>query len=329
MSLQRNSGTDLEFGFDLARAGWRPSFLVIGAVKSATTWLLKQLQANPAIYMPGPEPHYFSSEYHRGEDYYRGFFANERAAGRLRGEKSADYLAHPKAPARVAAMLHGARLVVQFRNPIERAYSDYKMLYRRGTIRGAPEEYLTSLDDNPHPRFLNDGLYAAHLRRWLDHFPAEQIHGVLFDDVKRQPHRVIETISAHIGVAPVFDPDAPTKRANDSAERFLPLPVRRALSPLKTVVAPLRGTRWFEATRGVFASEIAYPPLAQPLWLRLRDFYAGDVEALGKMLNRDLSHWLEDRPDTPVPADRPKPGLRLAALAAVALQCVLLDPQSG
>src|SRR3546814_15149110 len=68
------------------------------AVKSATTWVLEQLQANPAIYMPDPEPHYFSSEYHRGEDYYRGFFASEGAAGRLRGEKSADYLAHPKAP---------------------------------------------------------------------------------------------------------------------------------------------------------------------------------------------------------------------------------------
>jgi len=328
MSLQRNSGTDLELDFDPARPGWLPSFLIIGAVKSATTWTLEQLQANPAIHMPDPEPHYFSSEYHRGEDYYRGFFATENTAGRLRGEKSADYLAHPQAPARVAAMLHDARLVAQFRNPIERAYSDYKMLYRRGTIRGAPEEYLTSLD-NPHPRFLNDGLYARHLRRWFDHFPEEQIRGVLFDDVKRHPHRVIETISAHIGVAPVFDADEPAKRANDSSERFLPLPVRRALSPLKTVVAPLRGTRWFEATRGVFASEIAYPPLSRSLRLRLRDFYADDVEALGKMLNRDLSHWLEDRREPPPAAGRPVPDLRLASLAAVALQCVLLDPLSG
>ncbi|SNS88912.1 sulfotransferase domain-containing protein [Sphingopyxis indica] len=314
MSLQRNNGTDLELGFDPARPDWLPSFLVIGAVKSATTWVLEQLQANPAIYMPDPEPHYFSSEYHRGEDYYRGFFASEGAAGRLRGEKSADYLAHPKAPPRVAAMLHGARLVVQFRNPIERAYSDYKMLYRRGTIRGAPEEYLTSLDDNPHPRFLNDGLYAAHLRRWLDHFPEEQIHSFLFDDVRRRPQRVIEAISAHIGVAPVFDAGEPAKRANDSSERFLPLPVRRALSPLKTVVAPLRGTRWFEATRGVFASEIAYPPLSQPLWLRLRDFYADDVGALGKMLNRDLSSWLEDRDEARALADGPPPGYGLTSL---------------
>src|SRR3546814_16310112 len=107
--------------------------------------------------MPDPEPHYFSSESHRGEDYYRGFFASEGAAGRLRGEKSADYLAHPKAPPRVAAMLHGARLVVQFRNPIERAYSDYTLPYRRGPIRGAHEESLTSHAATPTPASLTPG----------------------------------------------------------------------------------------------------------------------------------------------------------------------------
>src|SRR3546814_6771765 len=36
---------------------------------------------------------------------------------------------------------------------------------------------LHYLDGRPsdHPRFLEDGLYAKHLRRWLAHFDAEQI----------------------------------------------------------------------------------------------------------------------------------------------------------
>ena len=41
-------------------------FLIIGAAKSATTWLQRSLQADPAVYMPDPELHYFSREYHRG-----------------------------------------------------------------------------------------------------------------------------------------------------------------------------------------------------------------------------------------------------------------------
>jgi hypothetical protein len=275
-------------------ADWHPSFVIIGAVKAATTWALEQLQVNPALYMPDPECHYFSSEYHRGEEYYRAYFEEMAGSGRLLGEKSADYLAHPDAAQRIAAMLPNARLVVQFRNPIERAYSDYKMLYRRGTIRGAPEDYLLSLENNPQPRFLSDGLYAGHLGRWFDHFADTQIHAFLYDDVKARPRETIEAISRHIGVPPLFDVDQAKKRANDGSERFLPLPVRKALAPLKNSVAPLRGKPWFEATRGLFSKEIGYPALSDDTRRRLRDFYTRDIEALAKILNRDLSHWLVD-----------------------------------
>lgn len=280
-------------------ADWHPSFVIIGAVKAATTWALEQLQANPAIYMPDPEPHYFSSDFDRGPSYYRSFFADHVGSGRLLGEKSADYLAHPDAPRRMVDMLPNAQLVVQFRNPVERAYSDYKMLYRRGTITGAPEEYLTSLD-NPQPRFLNDGLYAAHLARWLDHYPAEKLCSFLYDDVKTDPRSTIEMISRHIGIEPIFDTERAKKKANNGSERFLPLPVRKVLTPLKKTIAPLRGKSWFEATRSLLAKEIAYPPLSADLRCRLADFYTDDVEKLGKMLGRDLSHWLKDSSRQPL-----------------------------
>src|SRR5882672_5350922 len=45
-------------------------FLIIGATKSATTWLQQCLQQDPSIYMPDPELHYFSREFHRGDKWY-------------------------------------------------------------------------------------------------------------------------------------------------------------------------------------------------------------------------------------------------------------------
>src|SRR3546814_11645017 len=92
------------------------------------------------------------------------------------GEKSADYLAHPDAPARLAAVLPRARLVVQLRNPVDRAYSDYKMLFRRGTVTKRPDHYLDVLPPD-HPRFLEVGLYAMHRSSCSDPFAAEQQHG--------------------------------------------------------------------------------------------------------------------------------------------------------
>jgi Sulfotransferase family len=267
-----------------------PSFIVFGAIKAATTWIQVQLQSNPQIYMPDPEPHYFSSDFERGEDFYRSFF-KDAAAGSLLGEKSADYLAHPLAAQRIAALLPDVRLVVQFRNPVDRAYSDYKMLYRRGTVRGKPEDYLSSFD-NSQPRFLHDGLYAEHLQRWFDHFPSEQILPFLYDDVQADPRGTVAKVSAHIGVEAVFDPEGAKRRENDSAETFLPLPIRTALAPLKNTIKPLRSLPWFKATRGLLARPVGYPPLETELRDRMAELYARDVERLGTLIGRDLSNWL-------------------------------------
>src|SRR3546814_16245784 len=88
---------------------------------------------NPCIFMPGPEPHYFSTEFHRGPDWYEDFFA-AADADQVAGEKSADYLAHPEAARRIAQRLPEARLVVQLLNPHDRAYSAYSMFFRSAAV---------------------------------------------------------------------------------------------------------------------------------------------------------------------------------------------------
>lgn len=267
----------------------QPHFVVIGAVKAATTWIQKQLQRNPRIYMPDPEPHFFSSHFEQGHEFYRSFF-KDAPSGAVKGEKSADYLAHPDAASRLARCLPRSRLVVQLRDPVERAYSDYKMFYRRGTVHGPPEDFLACAEC-PHPRFLRDGLYGLHLERWLDHFPQEQVLVYLHDDVIASPEGVVRTVSAHIGVEPHHAP-ASYERENDSSAKILPLGVRRALSPLKPAVRHLRGEPLFEATRALLAKEIRYPPLSPVLRAHLREFYRQDLAKLERLTKRDLSAWM-------------------------------------
>lgn len=272
-----------------ANQPWLPQFIVIGAVKAATTWIQTQLQANPQVFLPDPEPHFFSRDFDLGLDHYRGFFA-DAPPGALVGEKSADYLAHPQVPARIAGLLPDVRLVAQLRDPVARAYSDYKMLYRRGQAKGSPDDYLAS-PDNAHPRFLQDGLYGQHLRRWFDWFPPEAILIFLFEDVAIQGRQVVEQVSHHIGVQPYFEPELAARKANNSKERLLPLPLRNALAPLKDAARPLRGNRAFEFIRGKLAREVEYPPLDRDLECRMRDFYRRDIEDLETLLGLDLGRW--------------------------------------
>ncbi|WP_435418765.1 sulfotransferase [Parerythrobacter aurantius] len=266
-------------------------FIVIGAIKAATTWLQAQLQHHPDIAIPEIEPHFFTREYDRGWKWYSSLFPATKKPGTLWGEKTADYLAKPEAAERISRIYPDAKLILQLRNPVDRAYSDYKMLYRRGTVTGPPEDYLKSLD-NPFPRFLHDGLYAQHLRRWLELFPRENILVFTFEDVRTRPEQTLVAVYDHLGAQPLVESEIVARKFNNSSEQLLPLPLRKILTPFKPIARPFRNSAIFRRTHAQFAKEMVYPPLSGELRKSLAGFYSRDVEDLGKMLDRDLSTWI-------------------------------------
>lgn len=274
------------------RTGPLPDFIIVGAAKAATTWVHNQLLVHPDVFLPGPEPHFFSRQYERGEAWYRAWF-EAAAEEQTVGEKSADYLASPYAAERIFRMIPSARIIVQLRNPIERAYSDYCMFYRRGAVNGRIDRYLGSLA-SPEPRFLNDSLYYRHLSRFLQWFPASQIKVILHDDIRERPEDVVTEVTAFLGLQQLQPPIPLVPQVNAKDAPMLPLALRRTLAPAKNLVAPLRPHRWFQAIRGTLASQVVYPPLSSELRDTMRDYFAGDIENLGRLLGRDLSHWLSD-----------------------------------
>lgn len=269
-----------------------PEFLIVGAAKAATTWIANQLRARSDVFIPGPEPHYFSGEYDRGENWYRAWFKDARP-DQLLGEKSADYLADPRAPERIKRRLPNAKIVVQLRNPVDRAYSDYCMLYRRGTVSSEIHKFLGSRD-NPQPRFLNDGLYNQHLKRFLDFFPSNNVKIILYEDIRTTPKKVVTNVNDFLGLADVGTELQLVERANTKDAPLLPLAMRRTLAPAKGLVAPLRSKPWFKTIHGVLSKEMTYPELSPDLRQSMRDFYSKDVQDLGTLLQRDLSYWLRD-----------------------------------
>lgn len=275
----------------MSPSGRLPSFILIGAIKAATTWLTWQLKQSEGVFLPKDEPHYFSREYHRGLDWYRNLFEPARSE-QVVGEKTADYLANPLAAERIAELLPDARLLVQLRNPVDRAYSDYCMLFRRGTVGSNIEDYLDPRRAQ-FRRFLENGLYHAHLVRWRGLFPRKQLAIFLFEDVVAQPESMMIKAAQHIGIADGIVPWQMSARINDSHAPMLPLGMRKILAPVKGIASPLRGMRLFEAARAKVARPIVYPPLSEDLRRRLEEYYASDVGSLSKMIRRNLNHWLQ------------------------------------
>lgn len=238
----------------------RRHFLVVGAQRSGTTWLHDQLAGHPQIAMARParpEPKVFLSPDPVDAADYRARYFGHAGAEDLLGEKSTSYLESPTAPASVAAALGEARIVVQLRDPVARAVSNWSFSRDHGVeTRPLAEALLANLDGAPDGwdpgsssvspfAYLERGRYADDLVRWHDRFP---VHVQFLEEVLTDTARIAE-LFAWLGVADDVRPDV------DAA---------------------------------VNASTTDAEELDPDLEARLRDYFADSDAALARMLGRDL-----------------------------------------
>src|SRR4051812_28315114 len=111
------------------------SFLVAGVQKGGTTALFDYLSELPELELPAvKEAHFFDDEQNVdwvAPDYarYHALFSNP---GRTWGEATPIYIYWPNALERIRAYNPAMKLILLFRDPIARAWSQWKMEYARG-----------------------------------------------------------------------------------------------------------------------------------------------------------------------------------------------------
>ena len=266
-------------------------FLIIGAAKSATTWLQRSLVQDPLVLMPAKdlELHYFSREHHRGNDWY---FSNlpEKQPGQILGERSNSYLATPGVARLVSLELPQVKLIVQLRNPVERAYSDYCMLFRRGEVGGDISSYLDPRKASEQ-RFLADGHYSSQLNAYCTLFPSDQLLVLLYEEMKIDPAGQLSRLRNYLGLAENIPTAIDINKAKDKTVPVVHPAIRKHLGWLKPIVAPLRQNHLFQKARQLVATEITYPQLQPELRGRLVDFYAPEVKAMEDFLGKKLIGW--------------------------------------
>ena len=171
-----------------------PNFLYVGTSKAGSTWLFNALSVHPDVWLASNKGlYYFDAHFDRGPDWYRQQF--DGADGLAVGEFSHSYLSSPEAPERIAAYSPAMRLLVSLREPVDRAFSDYLDLVKNNGFTGSFTEAVEK-----HPRLLDRGRYATHLSRYLEHFPASQIHVGLFDQLRTGPQQYADDVYDFLGL---------------------------------------------------------------------------------------------------------------------------------
>jgi len=298
-----------------------PNFLILGTAKAGTSSLYAYLKQHPDVFMsPTTELNFFAHEggdlNFRGprdleylwddslvatyEDYRNQFAGVERETAI--GEVSTHNLYCSQAPALIKRYVPSAKMIAILRNPAERAFSAFTHMVRDGReetndFRAAIAREPARIRDNWEPlwHYRSMGFYGAQLSRYFEAFDREQIRVYVYDDFVARPLEVVQDIFAFIGVDPDFAPDM-SEKINLSimprSRRLEKLMMRENLirSTLRTLVPP--GVR-SRVRSFVLERNLKRLRLDSEMRRDLTNAFRDDIELLKRLLNRDLSQWLE------------------------------------
>lgn len=197
-----------------------PDYIIIGAQKSGTTVLHKYIGKHPFVSNPSKkELHFFDINYDNGVDWYlEQFPALTKSKHFITGEASPYYLFKDGVAERVANFNKNIKLIVIFRDPVDRAYSQYWHEVRRGRIKTSFEDHIakelqfqdeekhqfgTTCMETIHRRYmlLARSRYAEQLEYWFQHFQKDQFLFLEMLHLYRDPKNIIQSVFKFLGLS--------------------------------------------------------------------------------------------------------------------------------
>jgi hypothetical protein len=272
-----------------------PNFLVIGAMRSGTTWLDKILRTHHQVYLPKrrKEIHFFDKYFSRGRSWYEQFFPTNDEVSKFKwiGEITPKYIYDEKAPTRIKLYIPDCKFIAILRNPVDRAYSHYGLSVRDKNESRTFVEYMEQ-----QLNVFERGLYGEQIQRYLTHFPVDNFLFLIFEKTINQPDQVIRKIASFLSIDHNgFTIDSAVKRENKSHIPYL----RQLNVTLRQLGRYCRNKDldWIVNIgkslnlKSLVGSRGELPRLDPQIRALLLEKYESDVGLLETLIKEDLNIW--------------------------------------
>ena len=274
-----------------------PDFIAVGPPRTATTWLHEVLKGRVCLPANRKETDFFTRFYDRGLDWYADYFRH-CDAGLPIVELSPMYFGSAVARERIANHLPHAKIICSFRDPVERAYSNYRLLRRQAFTKASFEEAATKRGD-----LMESSRYGTHLAQWLQTFGRDRVLVLIYDDLETDPQAFLDSVCSFIGISsfPVSESRIGTARVH-TVNTQPPNP--RLAKLARDLVAWFAVRRFHRAADTIRRTRLItymleggdpFPPPTDEVVARLRAYYRPEVEKLEQLIGRDLSAWKRPR----------------------------------
>ncbi|MDW6002167.1 sulfotransferase [Vibrio mangrovi] len=294
-------------------------FIVAGAAKSGTTSLFHYLNSHPRIFIPsvkecrffskldknfkGLGAEYYSNEGITDDDDYRELFVGNE--DKICGDISNDYLYYSTRSIENIKKYVGTqvKIIIILRNPVERAFSSYMHHIREGwevlSFREALEHEDQRFADNWGwtYHFKRAGLYSQSVKAYIDNFNNIKIY--TYEDLKHLDWLMSDVFSFLNVDQNIIDLHSKEKFNKSGRPRFrfindLSNGRGRVANVIKPVVKKLMPTPLIsKIKRKIKNVNLVHESISYEDRNYLMDFYKDDICELEKIIDRDLSGWLE------------------------------------
>ena len=294
----------------------KPNFIIIGAMKAATTSLYTYIKQHPDIFMTKVKEPMFFNNFNQNTDFkvlgnkskkvnslldYFSMFSSVKNESAI-GEASPAYIYNENAPHLIKEHLPDVKIIAILRQPTDRAYSNFLHTKRAdrenvNSFEQAIKIEKERISDNWSPlyHYIQKGFYSVQLKRYYNLFPKENIKVYLFEDVVKNPKETLKDIFKFLNVDENIEIDV-SKKSNVSGTpkgilgfilkkmRYYNLMPKFAISDyLPTFMVNLLFKSVYKNTE----------KLDSVLRKELTDkYYREEILKLEKLIDRDLSNWL-------------------------------------
>ncbi len=289
-------------------------FICPGAQKSGTTTLYDLLNLHPDICLSNKkETKYFlRNQVEISKQKYINSNFTSRDNKKIYGDIDPEYLYYRDVPQKIYNTLgHEVLFLFMLRNPVDRAYSHYRMSYRRGFDLGTFEEAIKNeylrLKDNSdfalwHLSYLDRGFYFKQIKRYLSYYDVSQMKFILFEEFikfqKSALNEIFDFLDLNKNGYPFKIDNKSSNNGGMPKLLFLskihgqPLKIKKVIK----FFFPFREWRWkvYPYIEKYNISKKKPPDMKLETREKLIDLYRADILNLEKLIKIDLGRWLKN-----------------------------------
>jgi len=291
------------------------NLFIVGAAKSGTTSLYHYLNQHPDIYMcPVKEPHFFADvenslkemhekpipgkTYHtrviRDQEIYHSLY-EEGEHFKYRGEASPSYLWDKNAAKRIYHYNPKAKIIAVLRDPVERAYSHYRMAYELG-LEDEEDFYVALKREHNRKKdnvwgkdhlYIELGFYYKQLHRYATIFPKKQIKVINSEFLKTDTFDCYTEILSFLNLNIMQRERIVLQKKNEAQKVRYDWVRKLRVSKLRYFLKMLLGSRLLSRVKNCFYKEVekSKNEMNHKSISLLKNVYKEDLHKLNKKFN--------------------------------------------